>query len=429
MRIGLRVLSNPLWTGGIHYVLAWATALARLPEDERPQVVLLVADERGRPIAEAHRHLVAAIEPFDRASELDLDLVYPATQLFEAPVGAPWAGWIPDWQCRHLPELFDPAEFARRDLHFKLLAARTPALAVSSTMAEEDTRRIVGEAMVPTVRLPFPALVDPAEVACLPAAAEAPARYLLICNQWWRHKNLDLPVEALARCKEKGIELVFTGETRDPRWPDDEKRILGLIARHGLDQRCHVLGRIPRETQLALLRDCVAVIQPSRFEGWSSVVEEAKVLCRPLLLSEFPVHREQAPGARFFRTDDPDGLAAAMDDAWAGRVPAMAFDAQANVLACARRLVELAAITKKRYDPARHDPGVLVVDFEKALDALAVQPKMADLVQRQRGAVNALKKRLPRPSSTDPAPAGQDRAAQAPPSFLARARRWVSGRF
>lgn len=421
MRIGLRVLSNPLWTGGIHYVLAWATALSRLPEGERPEVVLLVADERGKPIAEANRHLVSAVEPFERAHALDLDLVYPATQLFEAPSGAPWAGWIPDWQCRYLPELFDKAEFARRDLHFRLLATQTPALAVSSTMAEEDTRRIVGAAMVPTVRLPFPALVDPAEVAALPRAAEAPRRYLLICNQWWRHKNLELPVEALARCREQGIELVFTGETRDPRWPDIEGRVRGLIAQHGLDGRCHVLGRIPRETQLALLRDCEAVIQPSRFEGWSSVVEEAKVLHRPLLLSEFPVHREQAPQARFFGTDDPDALAAAMDDAWAGRVAPVPFDAEANVLACARQLLELAKITRARYNRRRHDPGVLVAAFEQELDRLAADPAMADLVKRQKGAIHALRKRESGVEAADAMRAEQ-------PGLFGRMKSWLSGR-
>ncbi|WP_191059192.1 glycosyltransferase, partial [Geminicoccus harenae] len=393
MRIGLRVLSNPLWTGGIHYVLAWATALSRLPSTERPEVVLLVADERGQPIAEANRHLAAAVEPFDRTAFLDLDLVYPATQLFEAPIGAPWAGWIPDWQCRYLPELFDQAEYARRDLHFRLLATRTPALAVSSAMAEADTRRIVGDAMVPTVRLPFPALVDPGEVAAMPRAEEAPERYLLICNQWWRHKNLELPVEALARCRDRSIQLVFTGETKDPRWPDNEARIRGLIEHHGLTERCHVLGRIPRVTQLALLRDCTAVIQPSRFEGWSSVVEEAKVLGRPLLLAEFPVHREQAPDARFFGTNDPDALAEAMDDAWAGRIEPVPFDAEANVLACARRLVDLAGITRQRYDPRLHDPGVLLAGFEQELERLAADPAMAELVKRQQGAVHALRRR------------------------------------
>ncbi|HWL70931.1 MAG TPA: glycosyltransferase [Geminicoccus sp.] len=422
MRIGLRVLSNPLWTGGIHYVLAWATALSRLPAIERPEVVLLVADERGQPIAEANRHLAAAVEPFDRAANLDLDLVYSATQLFEAPIGAPWAGWIPDWQCRYLPELFDQAEYARRDLHFRLLATRTPALAVSSAMAEADTRRIVGDAMVPTVRLPFPALVDPAEVAALPRAEEAPERYLLICNQWWRHKNLELPVEALARCRDRTARLVFTGETKDPRWPDNEARIRGLIERHGLAGRCHVLGRIPRITQLALLRDCVAVIQPSRFEGWSSVVEEAKVLHRPLLLAEFPVHREQAPDARFFGADDPDALAQAMDDAWAGRIEPVPFDAEANVLACARRLVDLAGITRQRYDPQRHDPAVLLPEFERELDRLAADPAMADLVQRQRGAVHALRRRVAAVAADRPVPVA------AAPSVLGRLKGWLSGR-
>ena len=394
MRIGLRILSNPLWTGGIHYVLAWATALSRLPPGERPEVALLVADERGQPIAEANRHLASTVEPFERAGELGLDLVYPATQLFEAPLGAPWAGWVPDWQCRYLPDLFDQPEFARRDLHFRLLATRAPALAVSSTMAEEDTRRIVGDAMVPTVRLPFPALVDLDAVRALPRAEGLPDRYLLICNQWWRHKNLDLPVEALSRCGDRQVKLVFTGETKDPRWPGDEVRIRGLIDRHGLAGRCHVLGRIPRETQLALLRDCVGVIQPSRFEGWSSVVEEAKVLGRPLLLSEFPVHREQAPGARFFATDDADGLALAMQEAWTGQVAAAPFDAAANVLACARQLMKLAKTTRQRYDPARHDPGVLLPGFEAALAKLAQDPAMADLVRRQTGAVGVLKRRL-----------------------------------
>ena len=414
MRIGLRVLSNPLWTGGIHYVLAWAKALSQLPAGERPEVVLLVADERGRPIAEANRHLAAAVEPFERAGELDLDLVYPATQLFEAPLGAPWAGWIPDWQCRYLPDLFDRPEFARRELHFRLLATRAPALAVSSQMAEDDTRRIVGEAMVPTVRLPFPALVDPDEVQALPPA-QAPKRYLLICNQWWRHKNLELPVEALSRCSDRTIELVFTGETKDPRWPGDEARIRGLIDSQGLTRRCHVLGRVSREMQLALLRDCVAVIQPSRFEGWSSVVEEAKTLGRPLLLSEFPVHREQAPTARFFAPADPEGLALAMQEAWAGTVPTSPFDREVNVLACARRLLDLAKVARQRYDPARHDPGAILPAFQGDLAGLATDPAMADLVRRQQGAVDVLKRRL----DGRPVPAT---------SLLDRMKRLVSGR-
>ena len=37
----------------------------------------------------------------------------------------------------------------------------------------------------------------------------------------------------------------------------------------------------------------MAVINPSTFEGWSSTVEEAKVLCKRVILSNIPPHKEQ----------------------------------------------------------------------------------------------------------------------------------------
>ena len=38
----------------------------------------------------------------------------------------------------------------------------------------------------------------------------------------------------MSRARDRTIRLVFTGETKDPRWPDNEARIRGLIERHGL---------------------------------------------------------------------------------------------------------------------------------------------------------------------------------------------------
>ncbi len=63
---------------------------------------------------------------------------------------------------------------------------------------------------------------------------------------------------------------------------------------------------------LVLLAHAVAVINPSRFEGWSSSVEEAKALGKPLIVSDIPVHREQVAGrttADLFGVDDADALA------------------------------------------------------------------------------------------------------------------------
>jgi glycosyltransferase involved in cell wall biosynthesis len=59
------------------------------------------------------------------------------------------------------------------------------------------------------------------------------------------------------------------------------------------------------------------MINPSRFEGWSSTVEEAKGMGKRVILSNIPVHREQnPPGAVFFEPDDSSALAAAMANYW-----------------------------------------------------------------------------------------------------------------
>jgi glycosyltransferase involved in cell wall biosynthesis len=64
----------------------------------------------------------------------------------------------------------------------------------------------------------------------------------------------------------------------------------------------------------ALLRTSTALINPSRFEGWSTTVEEAKSFGVPMILSDLDVHREQTDDmARYFGLDDPEMLA---DQLW-----------------------------------------------------------------------------------------------------------------
>jgi glycosyltransferase involved in cell wall biosynthesis len=64
------------------------------------------------------------------------------------------------------------------------------------------------------------------------------------------------------------------------------------------------------------MHHAVAFINPSRFEGWSTSVEEAKSMGKQIVLSDIPVHREQAPSRGFFFADnDPRALADSMQAA------------------------------------------------------------------------------------------------------------------
>ncbi|MFM7603051.1 MAG: glycosyltransferase, partial [Pseudanabaena sp.] len=65
-----------------------------------------------------------------------------------------------------------------------------------------------------------------------------------------------------------------------------------------------------RNDQIQLMRRCLAVIQPSLFEGWSSVIEDARSLGKPVIASDFSVHLEQnPPNSYFFVRSNPEELA------------------------------------------------------------------------------------------------------------------------
>jgi hypothetical protein len=112
-----------------------------------------------------------------------------------------------------------------------------------------------------------------------------------------------------------------------------------------------ILGLVPRRAQIEMMRRSLAVVQPSLFEGWSTVVEDARVLGKPLLLSDIPVHREQnPPQAQFFPPDSVEKLADLLAGAWESYAPGPNHDleaaahqaAQARIVEVGRRFLQLA---------------------------------------------------------------------------------------
>jgi glycosyltransferase involved in cell wall biosynthesis len=99
----------------------------------------------------------------------------------------------------------------------------------------------------------------------------------------------------------------------DPRAPEYVEVLLRDVERSDLQDQVMMLGVVPRADQIEILRRCMAVIQPSRFEGWSTVVEDARAIGRPLILSDISVHQEQAPESLFFETGSAESLARALE--------------------------------------------------------------------------------------------------------------------
>src|SRR5690606_13928538 len=112
-------------------------------------------------------------------------------------------------------------------------------------------------------------------------------------------------VEALARLKGEGRldevpPVVLSGLAEDRRNPRHYDRLMAEAHATGVESHFRYLGLIPYDHVLSLNAACERMINPSLFEGWSTPIEEAKALGTPLLLSDLPIHREQAPDAHFF---------------------------------------------------------------------------------------------------------------------------------
>lgn len=70
------------------------------------------------------------------------------------------------------------------------------------------------------------------------------------------------------------------------------------------------MGFVERTEQLAIMKNAQFIVQPSFCEGWGTVLEDAKVLDKVVLLSNIPVHQEQQnKKCVLFDPHDPKQLA------------------------------------------------------------------------------------------------------------------------
>jgi glycosyltransferase involved in cell wall biosynthesis len=76
--------------------------------------------------------------------------------------------------------------------------------------------------------------------------------------------------------------------------------LLSFIKDNNLETNIKTLGLIDYDDVLCLMEESLAVVNPSLFEGWSSIVEESKSIGKRVVLSNIPVHVEQNPKNSFY---------------------------------------------------------------------------------------------------------------------------------
>jgi glycosyltransferase involved in cell wall biosynthesis len=341
------------WLGGAIYTQNLIKALSRLPAAERPRITLfcrrnaalftevtplvdkvvvfesaldklfggtkLAGPAQRADYAASSFFLRDASPALGRAAKREhVDAMFPVPDPYTRLTPNPIA-WIPDLQHSAFPQHFSKMQRRVRDNRFSSLL-RDPRRHVvfSSQCALDHATQVYGTPKAKTYILhfatvPLPSWYDnPAPVV---AKYQISMPYFILCNQFWVHKDHRTVFQGVAQLNQQGINvnLVCTGPTNDPRQPEHFNNLKAEIKSLGIDAQVKILGTIPRTDQISLMRASLAVLQPSQFEGWSTVIEDARALGKPLIASDFPVHLEQnIPGSSFFRMGDPKAFAEAM---------------------------------------------------------------------------------------------------------------------
>ncbi len=357
LRIAFAHIPGEGWSAGVYYLKNLFYGLRSLPEHIKPEIFLLVPPETDkksynelvplisgvlhRPTGQkihfssALRWLIGKFGSEDRREAVLSSFLRDnnVDALFAIGVPPenfllPFLSWIPDFQHLHYPEFFSEKEVQQRNQDYLLSARFAAKIVLSSKCALEDFCRFAPLAKDKGVVLPFVAQIPSEVFAGNPVFIcekyRIPEKFILVPNQFWKHKNHEGVIVALEKAlrEDPAITIVCTGNTNESRDPQYFSKLLCSISQAGVRENMIILGLVPHLDMFLLMRQSMAVLQPSLFEGWNTTVEEVKSMGKKLIVSDIPVHREQdAPDAVYFDPKDVTALVVILLDIYASGIP------------------------------------------------------------------------------------------------------------
>lgn len=324
--------------GGIIYILNLIKTLDFLDEDDKPEILLFYRPDLKKFVDQVSYPYMESI-PWNFPSvyngyvkswitgknkfvdpiieKYGLDGLYP---LHDYPVRTKsktkLVCWYADLQHLYYPEFFSSRKILERNSRIKFILKNSEDLVVSSRAVEDDFRKFfrIREGLKIHI-FHFVSVIDDLSslnIDELRNKYRLPERYFMISNQFHKHKNHRVLLKALIRLKERGadVHMAMTGRFPEASHSPYMQELHSIIDNNQLKDKISLLGIIPRSEQLLLMKHSQAVIQPSLFEGWSTVIEDAKSLQTPVIASSLPVNIEQlGPDGNYFDPHDDVKLA------------------------------------------------------------------------------------------------------------------------
>ncbi len=371
-KVGILFGYSEGWIGGAYYFINLVQAFKQLDDAQRPHVVIITNNEEsyqkmqetGYPylsFLQGSFHYSVAERILNKISRTvfrknlivkghkkqDLPLLFGYYEQLPNYKCDKKLFWIPDLQDCHYPEYLGDEVAAKRKKQHLALGYSDANVVFSSIDAAEDFLHFYSGATCKKHVVPFAVtLPDISDLnACdVLSKYNIPAQYFFAPNQFWSHKNHLTVVKAVEQLRETNSEVcvVFTGN-ENTGGGKYAQQLKDYVEKKGLNKNIRFLGFIDRREQLVLMKQSTVVIQPSMFEGWSTVIEDAKALNKRILASNLNVHMEQLKdngNAIFFEAQNAIQLA----DLMAGttkNTDVFYYNYDANIRGYATRFMEV----------------------------------------------------------------------------------------
>ena len=373
-KIGIIYQKSEGWIGGTYYIQNLISALNLLDEDKKPLIKLFCNGRENfdelKNITK-YNHLlyeyydVASLSRYQKLAtyinrlfnrygylqknhiktkDSDVDFIYPVTERSQIDDNQKALVWIPDFQEIYYPNLFSRFDIMRRRLGRESIVRNQIPIVFSSHDALHDFERLCPGNDNKKFVLQF-AVTHPdyssERIDNLKAKYKIQGDYFFCANQFWMHKNHFNLFKAFKRYKDLGGNklLVCSGKMEDYRNPNYINELKQYIEENGLEKSIIVIGFISRTEQLCLMSNSYAIIQPSLFEGWSTVVEDAKSLNKFIFLSDIKVHKEQSPSnSCFFNPTDIKDIAYKLHST---TITNIYQDYKKNIISFAKTFIEI----------------------------------------------------------------------------------------
>jgi len=319
-KIGLIYNYDENWIGGTYYIQNLISALNLVTDDKKFHIIIFTSNPADfetliskikypyisnrnylkefnlieRAVNKLNRNLFNR-NYFDRFHK-DIDIVFPGAHEDMFRKQQQFLYWIPDFQEHFLPEFFTKDEIKNRKNYQERIIENAKHILFSSESVQKDFNTLYPLNKLDQFVVRFAVTHDLSENSGTHNSKyQLPGKYFMCSNQFWKHKNHGIVLRAIHFLKNKGLEVfvVFTGKEHDYRNPEYYDDLKQQISDLEISDNVKFLGFIDRSEQLVLMKNSLAVIQPSKFEGWSTVIEDAKALSVTIIATGIEVHKEQ----------------------------------------------------------------------------------------------------------------------------------------